>query len=63
MRREPLVARALEDERKERALVSYNYLKARHSGDEVILLVGVRSYDTHQTVTLKSDMQRTPKLC
>ena len=49
--------------KRETALVSYNDLDARHSGDGVILLVGLRSYDAHLSVTFLSDMQRTPKLC
>ena len=49
--------------KRETALVSYNDLDARHSGDGVILLVGLRSYDAHLSVTFVSDMQRTPKLC
>ena len=49
--------------KRETALVSYNDLNARHSGDGVILLVGLRSYDPHLSVTFLSDMQRTPKLC
>ena len=47
--------------KRETALVSFNDLDARHSGDGVILLVGLRSYDVHLSVI--SDMQRTPKLC
>ena len=31
--------------KRETALVSYNNLNARHSGDGVILLVGLRSYE------------------
>ena len=46
--------------KRETALVSYNDLNARHSGDGVILLVGLRSYDAHLSVTFLSDMQRTP---
>ena len=49
--------------KRETALVSYNDLKARHSGDGVILLVGQRSYDAHLLGTFLSEMQRTPKLC
>ena len=49
--------------KRETALVSYNDLDAQHSGDRVILLVGVRSYDAHQSVTFISDRQFTPKLC
>ena len=49
--------------KRETALVSYNDLDARYSGDGVILLVGLRSYDAHLSVTFLSDMQRTPKLC
>ena len=49
--------------KRETALVSYNDLDARHSGDGIILLVGLRSYDAHLSVTFLSDMQRTPKLC
>ena len=49
--------------KRETALVSYNDLKARHSVDGVILLVGLRSYDAYLSVTFLSDMQRTPKLC
>ena len=49
--------------KRETALVSYNDLNARHSVDGVILLVGLRSYDVHLSVTFLSDMQRTPKLC
>ena len=37
--------------KRETALVSYNDLDARHSGDGVILLVGLRSYDAHLSVT------------
>ena len=33
--------------KRETALVSYNDLDAQHSGDGVILLVGLRSYDAH----------------
>ena len=47
----------------ETALVSYNDLKARLSGDGVILLIGLRSYGAHLSVTFMSDIQRTPKLC
>ena len=36
-------------------MVSYNILDAKHSGDRVILLVGLRSYDTHLSVTSISD--------
>ena len=49
--------------KRETALASYNDLDARHTGDGVILLVGLRSYDAHLSVTFPSDMQRTPKLC
>ena len=43
-----LVERATEDEQKrETALVLYNDLDARHTDDEVFLLVGVRMYDAH----------------
>ena len=49
--------------KRETALVSYNDLNARQSGDGVILLVGLRSYDAHLSVTFLSDMQRTLKLC
>ena len=49
--------------KRETALVSYNDLNARHSGDGVILLVGLQSYDAHLSVTFLGDMQRTPKLC
>ena len=43
-----LVERATEDEQKrETALVLYNALDARHSDDEVFLLVGLRRYDAH----------------
>ena len=49
--------------KRETALVSYNDLKAWHSGDGIILLVGLRRYDAHLSVTFLSDMQRTPKLC
>ena len=52
--------------KRETALVSYNDLKARHSGDGVILLVGLRSigwYDAHLSVTFLSDIQRTLELC
>ena len=49
--------------KRETALVSYSDLDARHSGDGEILLVGLRSYDTHLSVTFTSDMQRTAKLC
>ena len=39
----PLVAQALETkEKKAAAMVSYNILDTRHSGDRVILLVGLR---------------------
>ena len=37
--------------KRETALVSYNDLDARHSGDGEILLVGLRSYDAHLSVT------------
>ena len=37
--------------KRETAVVAYNDLKARHSGDGVILLVGLRSYDAHLSVT------------
>jgi len=40
-------------------MVSYNILDAPHSGDGVILLVGLRSYDAHLSVTFISEMQRT----
>ena len=40
--------------KRETALVSYNDLDARHSGDGVILLVGLRSYDVHLSVTFLS---------
>ena len=43
MRSEPLVARALEDARKE----------SGHSGDGIILLVGAGSYDADLSATLK----------
>ena len=43
--------------KRETALVSYNDLKARHSADGIILLVGLRSYDAHLSVTFVSDMQ------
>ena len=49
--------------KRETELVSYGDLDARHSGDGVILLVGVRSYDAHLSVTFISDMQHTSKLC
>ena len=49
--------------KREPALVSYDDLKDRHSSDGVILLVGLRSYDVHLSVTFLSDMQHTPKLC
>ena len=49
--------------KRETALVSYNDLDAQHSSDGVIILVGLRSYDAHLSVTFISDMQRTPKLC
>ena len=52
--REPLVAWRVKRE---------TALEARHSGDGVILLVGLRSYDAHLSVTLVRDMQRTLKLC
>ena len=48
--------------KRETALVSYNDLKAQHPGDGVILLVGLRSYDTHLSVTFIIDTQHTPKL-
>ena len=48
---------------RETVLVSYNDLDARHSGDGVILLVDLRSYDAYLSETFVSDMQRTPKLC
>ena len=48
------MSRATEDERK----VSYNILGARHSGDGVILLAGLRSYDANLSVTFIADMQR-----
>ena len=46
-------ARVSENERKERLhwFHSYNDLDARHSGDGEILLVGLRSYDAHLSVT------------
>ena len=37
--------------KRETALVSYNDLNARHSGDGVIILVGLQSYDAHLSVT------------
>ena len=37
--------------KRETALVSYNDLNAQHSGDRVILLVSLRSYDMHLSVT------------
>ena len=37
--------------KRETALVSYNDLDTRHSGDGVILLVGLRSYEVHLSVT------------
>ena len=49
--------------KRETALVSYNDLDARHSGDGEILLVGLRGYDAHLPVTFISDMHRTAKLC
>ena len=49
--------------KRENALVSSNDLDARHSGDGVILLVGLRSRDAHLSVTFISDKQRTLKLC
>ena len=45
------------------ALVSCNDLDARHSGDGVILLVGLRRYDAHLSVTFISDRQHTLRLC
>ena len=42
----------------ETALVTCNDLDAWHSGDGVvILLVGLRSYDAHLSVSFRSDMQ------
>lgn len=41
------------------ALVSYNCLDARYSGDGVILLVSLQSYDTKMSVTFTSYMQLT----
>ena len=41
--------------KRETALVSYNDLEARHSDDGVILLVSLRSYHAHLSVTFKSD--------
>ena len=38
-------------------MVSYNILDAWHSGDGVILLVGLQSYNAHLSVTFISDMQ------
>ena len=49
--------------KRETALVSYSDLDARHSGDGEILLVGLRSYDAHLSVTFISDMQHMAKLC
>ena len=48
--------------KRETALVSYNDLKVRHSGDEVILLVGLPSYEAHLSLTFLSEKQGTPKL-
>jgi len=45
--------------KRDTAMVSYNILDAQHSGDGVILLVSLRSYDTHLSVTFISEMQRT----
>ena len=39
-------------------MVSYSISEARHSGDGVILLVSLRSYDAHLSVTFISDLQR-----
>ena len=46
--------------KRETATVSYNILDALHSGDGVILLVRLWSYDTYLSVTFISDMQHTP---
>jgi len=46
--------------KRETAMVSYNILNAQHSGDRVILLVQLRSYDAHLSVTFISDGQRMP---
>jgi len=58
--RDLLVVCVLEDERKESAMVSYNIWDARHSGDGVILFVGLQNYDAHLSVTFISDMQPRP---
>ena len=46
--------------KRETAMVSYNILDAQHSTEEVILLVGLQSYNAHLSVTFISDMQRMP---
>ena len=39
--------------KRETAMVSYNILDARHYGDGVILLVGLRSYDASLSVSAR----------
>ena len=49
--------------KRETELVSYNDLKARCSGDGVVLLVSLRSCGAHLAVNVISERQPTPKLC
>ena len=43
--------------KRETAVVSYSNSEAWHSGDRVLLLVGLQSYDTHLSATFISDIQ------
>ena len=46
--------------KRETTMVSYSISEAWHSGDRVILLLGLQSHDAHPSVTFISDMEHMP---